>query len=262
MPEAVPAIDRRGLRAGPRTRRSCSPRSTRRRPTSSSTQFAAGRPHRAQQRAEPPDGSARAAAHSGGQRRPPVACSPSSGAVKGWSGAIVTNPNCAAVVLAMALAPLRQFGIRAVMVTTMQAVSGAGYPGVPSLDILGNVIPYIGGGEEEKIESETLKILGTDGGRHAASGGHQRAGQSRAGDRRPHDDGVGRARRAAVGRRRHRRRCKSFRGKPQELRSADRARCRAIVCMTDANRPQPRLDAELGRRHDGVRRPRARRVRC
>ena len=63
---------------------------------------------------------------------------------KGWSGAVVTNPNCAAVVLAMALAPLRPFGLRSVMVTTMQAVSGAGYPGVPSLDILGNLIPYIG----------------------------------------------------------------------------------------------------------------------
>ena len=74
---------------------------------------------------------------------------------KGWSGAIVTNPNCATIVLAMALAPLRQFGIRRVLVTTMQAVSGAGYPGVASLDILGNIIPFIGGGEEEKIESET-----------------------------------------------------------------------------------------------------------
>ena len=79
---------------------------------------------------------------------------------KGWSGAVVTNPNCAVVVLAMALAPLRQFGIRLVSVTTLQAVSGAGYPGVASLDILGNIIPFIGGGEEEKIETETLKILG------------------------------------------------------------------------------------------------------
>ncbi len=59
----------------------------------------------------------------------------------------------------MALAPLRQFGLRSVMVTTLQAVSGAGYPGVPSLDILGNVVPFISG-EEEKIESETQKILG------------------------------------------------------------------------------------------------------
>ena len=79
---------------------------------------------------------------------------------RGWRGAIITNPNCSTVVLSMALAPLRQFGLRSVMVTTMQAVSGAGYPGVPSLDIMGNVVPAISG-EEEKMESETQKILGT-----------------------------------------------------------------------------------------------------
>jgi aspartate-semialdehyde dehydrogenase len=78
---------------------------------------------------------------------------------RGWEGAIVTNPNCAAVVLVMALAPLRRFGLRRVLVTTLQAVSGAGYPGVPSLDVLGSVIPYIGG-EEPKVESEPQKILG------------------------------------------------------------------------------------------------------
>src|SRR6185295_15210729 len=77
---------------------------------------------------------------------------------KGWRGAIVTNPNCAVIVLAMSLAPLRQFGISKVSVTTMQAVSGAGYPGVASLDILGNLIPFIGGAEEEQIEQETVKI--------------------------------------------------------------------------------------------------------
>src|SRR5205823_7863205 len=82
-------------------------------------------------------------------------------AAHGWKGRIVTNPNCATVVLAMALAPLRQFGLKTTMITTLQAISGAGYPGVPSWDILGNVIPFIGGGEEEKIESETNKILGT-----------------------------------------------------------------------------------------------------
>src|SRR5688500_8516148 len=80
---------------------------------------------------------------------------------RGWSGAIVTNPNCAVVVLAMALAPLREFGIRSVLTTTLQAVSGAGYPGVPSYDIVGNIIPGIGGGEEEKLQSEANKILGT-----------------------------------------------------------------------------------------------------
>ncbi len=79
---------------------------------------------------------------------------------RGWEGAIVTNPNCAAVVLVIPLAALKPFGLKRVMVTTFQAVSGAGYPGVPSLDILGNVIPYIGGDEERKVESEPQKILG------------------------------------------------------------------------------------------------------
>ena len=79
---------------------------------------------------------------------------------KDWKGAIVTNPNCATVPLAMALAAVRQFEPGRVMISTMQAVSGAGYPGVPSLDILGNLVPFIDG-EEEKIQSETQKILGT-----------------------------------------------------------------------------------------------------
>jgi aspartate-semialdehyde dehydrogenase len=75
-------------------------------------------------------------------------------------GGILTNPNCSTIVLLMALAPLhRTFGVESVIVTTFQATSGAGYPGVPSLDILGNVIPYIAG-EEPKMESETNKILG------------------------------------------------------------------------------------------------------
>ncbi len=76
-----------------------------------------------------------------------------------WKGGIVTKPTCSTVVLVMSLAPLKQFGIERVVVTTMQAISGVGYPGVPSLDILGNVIPFIGG-EEEKMEQETQKILG------------------------------------------------------------------------------------------------------
>jgi aspartate-semialdehyde dehydrogenase len=75
-------------------------------------------------------------------------------------GFVVTNPNCSAIGLVMALAPLeQQFGIETVMAVTMQAVSGAGYPGVASLDILGNVIPYIAK-EEEKMEEETRKLLG------------------------------------------------------------------------------------------------------
>lgn len=78
----------------------------------------------------------------------------------GSKGYIVTNPNCSTIMLALPLGPLQaKFGISSVIVTTMQALSGAGYPGVPSLDVVDNVIPYIGG-EEEKIESETQKILG------------------------------------------------------------------------------------------------------
>jgi aspartate-semialdehyde dehydrogenase len=81
-------------------------------------------------------------------------------ATRGWAGGIVTNANCAATVATVALAPLHEaFGVRQVFVVTMQAVSGAGYPGVPSLDILGNVIPYIGE-EEPKIEREIPKMLG------------------------------------------------------------------------------------------------------
>src|ERR1017187_5399225 len=75
-------------------------------------------------------------------------------------GYMVTNPNCSTIGLVMALKPLEErFGIEQIFVTTMQAVSGAGYPGVPSMDILGNVVPYIGS-EEEKMEEETLKLLG------------------------------------------------------------------------------------------------------
>ena len=77
-----------------------------------------------------------------------------------YKGGIVTNSNCSTMFLAMALAPIhREFGVEAVQVTTMQAISGAGHPGIPSLDILANVIPFIGG-EEEKMETETQKILG------------------------------------------------------------------------------------------------------
>ncbi len=81
--------------------------------------------------------------------------------LRNWSGCIVTNANCSATPLVMALKPLKEaFGVRKVLVTTLQAISGAGYPGLPSYDILDNAIPYIGG-EEEKVEHETCKMLGT-----------------------------------------------------------------------------------------------------
>jgi len=80
---------------------------------------------------------------------------------RNWDGAIVTNPNCSTTVLTLPLKPVYdKFGIKSLIVSTMQAISGAGYPGVASLDIIDNVIPFIGG-EEPKMESETQKILGT-----------------------------------------------------------------------------------------------------
>jgi aspartate-semialdehyde dehydrogenase len=162
---------------------------------------------------------------------------------KGWKGAIVTNPNCSTIVLALALAPLRQFNIRSVIVSTMQAVSGAGYPGVPSLDILGNVVPFISG-EEEKMQSETLKILGSDGGRApypavvsahtnrvAVIDGHTIT-VSVGFERKPAIEAIKEAMR-------------SFAGKPQQL-WLPSAPQPPLVVTEEPNRPQPRLDADLG----------------
>jgi len=79
---------------------------------------------------------------------------------RGWSGAIITNPNCTSAILSLSLKPIfEKFGIRCAIISTMQAISGAGYHGVPSIDIIDNVIPFIKN-EEEKIKNETLKILG------------------------------------------------------------------------------------------------------
>jgi aspartate-semialdehyde dehydrogenase len=163
---------------------------------------------------------------------------------RGWKGAIVTNPNCVVVVVAMAMAPLRQFGLTKTIVTSLQAVSGAGYPGVPSWDILGNVIPFIGGGEEEKIETESNKILGAlkNGAVHdhpvivsaavtrvPVHNGHT-ASLSVALEQRPDAAAVIDA-------------WNSFRGKPQGL-DLPSAPKQPIVYRTEPNRPQPLLDAD------------------
>ncbi len=79
---------------------------------------------------------------------------------RGWTGAIVANSNCTAMPVVMSLAPLLPFGVTKVMIVSMQALSGAGYPGVPSLDTVDNVVPYIGG-EEEKLVEEPQKMLGS-----------------------------------------------------------------------------------------------------
>ena len=87
---------------------------------------------------------------------------------RGWDGAIVTNPNCSTITMALGLAPLKPFGIRKILGATLQAISGAGYPGMPSMDIVGNVVPFIKN-EEEKMESETQKILGDYAGGRSSS---------------------------------------------------------------------------------------------
>jgi aspartate-semialdehyde dehydrogenase len=161
---------------------------------------------------------------------------------RGWPGAIVTNPNCSTIVLTMALAPLVPFGIESVLVSTMQAVSGAGYPGVPSMDILGNVVPYIGS-EEEKMQSETQKILGTFAdsafrpldaavsahcNRVAVIDGHMTATSVRFRSK-PTPEDV----QAAIA---------SFRGAPQKKRLPS-APAQPVVYLSQQDRPQPRRDA-------------------
>jgi aspartate-semialdehyde dehydrogenase len=172
-------------------------------------------------------------------------------AKRGWKGAIVTNPNCSTVFLSMALAPLRQFNLRKVMVTTLQAVSGAGYPGVPSLDILGNVVPFISG-EEEKIESETKRILGaingkgTDG--HAAVEPHSvtiSAQTTRVPVIDGHTESISVSIDQGVTIEDVKHAFMTFRGKPQDQRLPS-APCHPIAYASEPNRPQPRLDVERG----------------
>jgi len=166
---------------------------------------------------------------------------------RGKCGYIVTNPNCSTVMLALALAPLvARFGVEAVVATTLQALSGAGYPGVASLDITDNVIPYIAN-EEEKIERETLKILGRLTGDRIAPAqfavsaqchrvnvvdGHVAAVRVKL--TRP--AGLAELRDAFAG----------FAGEPQRL-GLHTAPARPILVRDEPDRPQPRLDRDAGR---------------
>ncbi|HXD74016.1 MAG TPA: aspartate-semialdehyde dehydrogenase [Vicinamibacterales bacterium] len=164
-------------------------------------------------------------------------------AARGWKGRIVTNPNCSVIALTMALAPLRQFGLRSALVTTMQAISGAGYPGVASWDILGNVVPFISG-EEDKFQPETQKILG-----RFANGAIEThpvvvsATATRVPVRDGHtvstsvklDQNVTEA--AVIDA------FNSFRGRPQEL-NLPSAPKHPLVYLPEANRPQPALDVD------------------
>ena len=166
---------------------------------------------------------------------------------RGYDGGfIVTNPNCSAIVIVMALAPLQaRFGIEACAVTTMQALSGAGYPGVASLDAADNVIPFIGG-EEEKIEAETLKLLGRvrDGSiddakmrvsaqcnRVNVTDGHMAAIRVKLAQSASSDQ----IREALA----------SFTSAPQELNLHSAPR-KPIIVRDEIDRPQPRLDRDAG----------------
>jgi aspartate-semialdehyde dehydrogenase len=161
----------------------------------------------------------------------------------GWPGAIVTNPNCSTVVLAMVLAPLRQFGLKSVVVTTLQAVSGAGYPGVASLDILSNVIPFISN-EEEKMESETQKILGTIAGEAVRP--HEvvvSAHTTRVPVVDGHTEMISIALESAPSMEEVKAALDGFRGKPQAL-GLPSAPASPIVVTEAPARPQPRLDVD------------------
>lgn len=165
---------------------------------------------------------------------------------RGWKGQIVTNPNCSTIVLTMGLAPLQQFGISKIVATTLQAISGAGYPGVPSMDIMGNVIPYIGM-EEEKMEMETPKILGRFSDDHIDP---LPAKMSAHCNRVPVVDGhtvtvsVELSAKPLLADLHHA--IENFRGVPQE-RNLPSAPKQPVIYMSENNRPQPRKDAERER---------------
>jgi aspartate-semialdehyde dehydrogenase len=165
---------------------------------------------------------------------------------RGWKGQIVTNPNCSTVVLTMGLGPLKQFGITRVVATTLQAISGAGYPGVPSMDIVGNVIPFIGG-EEEKMQQETQKILGEFQGDHIEP---LAAKVSAHCNRVPVVDGhtvtisVEFSSKPSEADVRHA--FDVFTALPQQ-RGLPSAPPRPVIYLEEANRPQPRKDADRDR---------------
>ncbi len=166
---------------------------------------------------------------------------------RGWSGSIVTNGNCSAIHFTLAAAPLHKtFGIERAVVTTMQALSGAGYPGVSSLDALDNVVPYIGG-EEEKMEAETKKFLGGwDGRRFIPADYAFSAHCNRVSVRDGHTETVSVQLRGTPGVGEVKDALRSFRGRPQELKLPT-APEHPIVVREQADRPQPILDRDAER---------------
>jgi aspartate-semialdehyde dehydrogenase len=162
------------------------------------------------------------------------------------SGFIVTNPNCSAIGVVLPLAPLNEaFGIEAVTVTTMQAISGAGYPGVASLDITDNIFPFISG-EEEKVESETRKILGIFSGEHFDPAQFSVSAQC---NRVNVTDGHTAAVRVKLAGpatiEEVRQVMAEFTSLPQQLKLHS-APMRPLIVREEPDRPQPRLDRDAG----------------
>jgi aspartate-semialdehyde dehydrogenase len=169
---------------------------------------------------------------------------------QGWrkksGGYVVTNPNCSAIGLVLALAPLHQkFGLETVMAVTMQAVSGAGYPGVASLDILGNVIPFIKN-EEEKMEEETRKLLGSLNGSKILPGSFAMSAQcNRVAVEDGHTESVSIRLKTKATPHAITAAWNSYRAEPQDLKLPS-APERPVVYVEANDRPQPRFDVDMG----------------
>jgi len=166
---------------------------------------------------------------------------------KNSGGFVVTNPNCSAIGLVLALKPLQEhFGIETVMAVTMQAVSGAGYPGVASLDILGNVIPYIAK-EEEKMEEETLKLLGHLNGSKVVPAAFRVSAQcNRVSVEDGHTESVSVKLKKKAAAAEIIEVWNEFRSEPQE-RKLPSAPEQPIRYVGSADRPQPRFDVDCGK---------------
>ena len=162
-------------------------------------------------------------------------------------GFMVTNPNCSAIGLVLALAPLhRRFGIDKIFVATMQAISGAGYPGVPSMDILGNVIPYIAK-EEDKMEAETRKLLGSlNGSRVIDADLTLSAHCNRVAVEDGHTESVSLKLRKPATEEEIVEAWREFRCLPQKLKLPT-APEQPVIYESAPDRPQPRLDRDRGR---------------
>jgi aspartate-semialdehyde dehydrogenase len=161
-------------------------------------------------------------------------------------GYVVTNPNCSAIGLVLALAPIHQrFGLDTVMAVTMQAISGAGYPGVASLDILGNVIPFIKN-EEEKMEEETKKLLGQVNGSKVIPGGFAMSAQcNRVAVEDGHTESISIRLKKKAKPEEIIESWKAYRAEPQEL-NLPSAPERPVVYLEANDRPQPRFDIDMG----------------